>query len=65
MSKGKEPIITVNTVFAGQQTDRQAFIDLIIHKKHIDKTQCNIDISQNKKYTKITPKLRHTQQNGG
>lgn len=61
MSKGKEPIITVNTVFAGEQTDRQAFIDLIIKKKQIDKAQFNIDISQNKEYNEITPKLRHTQ----
>ena len=65
MSKNNEPIITVSTVFVGKQTDRQAFIDLIVQKKKIDKKQLNIDISQYKEYTEITPKLRHTQQNGG
>ncbi len=30
MAKAKEPVITVSTIFAGKQTDRQAFIDLII-----------------------------------
>ena len=29
MAKAKEPVITVSTVFAGRQTDRQAFIDLM------------------------------------
>ena len=35
MAKAKEPVITVSTVFAGRQTDRQAFIDLIIQKKRL------------------------------
>ena len=38
MAKAKEPVITVSTVFAGRQTDRQAFIDLIIQKKEIAKS---------------------------
>lgn len=35
MAKAKEPVITVSTVFAGRQTDRQAFIDLIIQKRRL------------------------------
>ena len=38
MSRAKKPIITVSTVFAGKQTDRQAFIDLILQKREIEKT---------------------------
>ena len=38
MSKAIQPIITVKPVFAGKQTDRQAFIDLILHKREIEKT---------------------------
>ena len=38
MAKAKEPVITVSTVFAGRQTDRQAFIDLIIQKNEIVKS---------------------------
>ena len=43
MAKAKEPVITVSTVFAGRQTDRQAFIDLIIEKKQIVKSQLSLD----------------------
>ena len=35
MAKAKEPVITVSTIFAGRQTDRQAFIDLIMQKKKL------------------------------
>ena len=33
MSKRKEPVITVRVVYAGQQTEREAFIKLIIEKE--------------------------------
>ena len=55
MAKAKEPVITVSTVFAGRQTDRQAFIDLIIQKKEIAKSQSTLDISSPLRYNKITP----------
>ena len=32
MSKRKEPVITVRVVYSGQQTEREAFIKLIIEK---------------------------------
>lgn len=56
MPKEKEPVITVSAVFDGGQTDRQAFLDLILQKQMIVKTQSNIDISKSMRYTKDTPK---------
>ena len=55
MAKTKEPVITVSTIFAGRQTDRQAFIDLIIQKKEIAKSQLSLDIISGKRYNEITP----------
>ena len=55
MAKAKEPVITVSTVFAGRQTDRQAFIDLIIQKKEIAKSQVTLEISVPVRYNEITP----------
>ena len=55
MAKAKEPVITVSTVFAGRQTDRQAFIDLIIQKKEIVKPQVALDVSVPMRYNIITP----------
>ena len=55
MAKAKEPVITVSTVFAGRQTDRQAFIDLIIQKKEIAKSQVSLDITVPVRYNEITP----------
>ena len=56
MAKAKEPVITVNTVFVGRQTDRQAFIDLIIQKKEIVKSQLSLDAGRAAGYNEITPK---------
>ena len=56
MGKSKEPVITVNAVFDGGQTDRQAFLDLILQKQVIAKSQSDIDISQLSRYNKDTPK---------
>ena len=56
MAKAKEPVITVSTVFAGRQTDRQAFIDLIIQKKEIAKSQFSIDAGRAAGYNETTPK---------
>ena len=33
MSKRKEPVITVRVIYAGKQTDREAFINLILAKE--------------------------------
>ncbi len=55
MAKAKEPVITVSTIFAGKQTDRQAFIDLIIQKKEIAKSQVSVDITAPAQYNKDTP----------
>lgn len=63
--KNIDPVITVNTVFVGTQTDRQAFIDLITQKHLIDKTQLNIDNTQLQCYTGGTSKKQDTQANGG
>ena len=56
MAKAKEPVITVSTVFSGKQTDRQAFIDLIIQKKEIAKTQLSLDAGRAAGYNGTTPK---------
>ncbi len=55
MAKAKEPVITVSTIFAGKQTDRQAFIDLIIQKKEIAKSQVSVDITVPMRYNETTP----------
>ena len=55
MAKAKEPVITVSTIFAGRQTDRQAFIDLIIQKKEIAKSQFSLDITAQMRYNETTP----------
>lgn len=56
MAKLKAPVITVSAVFAGKQSDRQAFIDLILQKQEIVKSQLIIDNSKPMEYTKDTPK---------
>ena len=55
MAKAKEPVITVNTIFAGRQTDRQAFIDLIMQKKVMEKSQFPIGITAPMRYNEATP----------
>ena len=55
MAKTKEPVITVSTIFAGKQSDRQAFIDLIIRKNEVDKSQLSLDKYSPMRYNKITP----------
>jgi len=53
MAKAKEPVITVSTIFAGRQTDRQAFIDLILQKRESEKS--HIDSIKLRTYNEITP----------
>ncbi|MFI3238923.1 MAG: hypothetical protein R3Y47_13005 [Lachnospiraceae bacterium] len=63
--KNIDPVITVNTVFVGTQTDSQAFIDLIAQKQMIDKKQVYIDNIQISCYTDDTSKKQNTQLTGG
>ena len=56
MSKAKEPVITVSTVFAGHQTDRQAFIDLIRLRNRTTKSRSGLDGAPSAGYTGTTPK---------
>ena len=53
MAKAKEPVITVSTIFAGRQTDRQAFMDLILYKREMSKSR--IDCNSVAGYNEITP----------
>ena len=55
MAKTKEPVITVSTIFAGRQTDKQAFIDLIIQKKGNVKSQVPLGITASMRYNETTP----------
>ena len=55
MAKAKEPVITVSTIFAGRQTDKQAFIDLIIQKKGNVKSQVPLGITTPMRYNETTP----------
>ena len=55
MAKIKEPVITVSTIFAGRQTDKQAFIDLIIQKKGNVKSQFPLGITAPMRYNETTP----------
>ena len=43
MAKAKEPVITVSTIFAGKQTDRQAFMDLILYTREMVKSRIDCD----------------------
>lgn len=54
----KEPVITVRTVFAGSQTDRQAFIDLIKQRRELarEKKKSPVDARGVTGYTKVTPR---------
>ena len=77
MSKAKDAVITVKSVFNGTKTDRQAFIDLILQRqpKIRDTRTSNENISLNRKeivdenpkigYNDGTPNMRYTQANGG
>lgn len=77
MSKAKDAVITVKSVFNGTKTDRQAFIDLILQRqpKIRDTRTSNENILLNRKeivdenpkigYNDGTPNMRYTQAMGG
>ena len=54
MAKTKEPVITVNTIFAGRQTGRQAFMDLILYKRELSKSRIDCDFGTG--YNELIPK---------
>ena len=74
MSKAKDAVITVKSVFNGTKTDRQAFIDLILQRQQQTNVQ-NENIILNRKeivdenpkigYNDGTPNMRYTQATGG
>lgn len=77
MSKAKDAVITVKSVFNGTKTDRQAFIDLILQRQpKIRDTRISnenmilnrkdiIDSDRNPGYNDDTPNMRYTQATGG
>ncbi len=77
MSKAKDAVITVKSVFNGTKTDRQAFIDLILQRqpKIRDTRTSNENVLLNGKeivdenpkigYNDGTPNMRYTQATGG
>lgn len=77
MSKAKDAVITVKSVFNGTKTDRQAFIDLILQRqpKIRDTRTSNenillnrkeiVDADPNVRYNDGTPNMRYTQATGG
>lgn len=59
-----DPIITVSTVFAGKQTDQEAFIDLIASKASkmmLHNKQDIVDNTQLTEYTKNSSEKQDTQ----
>ena len=74
MSKAKDAVITVKSVFNGTKTDRQTFIDLILQRQQQTTLQ-NENILLNRKeivdenpkigYNDGTPNMRYTQATGG
>ena len=52
----KEAVITVKTVFAGTQTERQAFIDLIRQRRGLARTNSPVDEEAFIGYTEGTPR---------
>ena len=73
MSKAKDAVITVKSVFSGTKTDRQAFIDLILQRQQQTSLQNNniinrketVDETSKMGYNDGTPNMRYTQANGG
>lgn len=58
-----DPVITVSTVFAGKQTDQEAFIDLIAKKAAktvLHNNQDIVDNTQSKEYTVSSSEKQNT-----
>lgn len=58
-----DPVITVSTVFAGKQTDREAFIDLIAKKaakRTLHNSQDIVDNTQSTEYTVSSSEKQNT-----
>ena len=77
MMKVKDAVITVKSVYDGNKTDRQAFIELILQRQqklremrasnenNILIRKETVDAAQNMRYNDCTPDMRYTQQDGG
>ena len=71
MTKAKDAVITVKSIYDGDRTDRQAFIELILQKQqrlrdeprnenNILKRKKTIDGDRNREYNYITPDAVYT-----
>lgn len=71
MTKAKDAVITVKSIYDGDRTDRQAFIELILQKQqklrdehrnenNILKRKKTIDGDSNREYNYITPDAVYT-----
>ena len=63
MIKAKDAVITVKSVYDGDKTDRQAFIELILQRQdenNILKRKKPIDGDSNREYNYITPDAVYT-----
>ena len=63
MIKTKDAVITVKSVYDGDKTDRQAFIELILQRQdenNILKRKKTIDGDSNREYNYITPDAVYT-----
>lgn len=63
MIKTKDAVITVKSVYDGDKTDRQAFIELILQRQdenNILKRNKPIDGDRNREYNYITPDAVYT-----
>ena len=77
MIKPKDAVITVKSVYDGNKTDRQAFIELILQRQqklremrasnenNILIRKETVDAAQNMRYNDCTPDMRYAQQDGG
>lgn len=77
MIKPKDAVITVKSVYDGNKTDRQAFIELILQRQqklremrasnenNILIRKETVDAAQNMRYNDCTPDMRYAQPNGG
>ena len=76
MTKAKDAVITVKSVYDGNKTDRQAFIELILQRQKALRNELQnennilirketVDAAQNMRYNDCTPDMRYAQPNGG
>ncbi len=74
MSRVKDAVITVTSVFDGTKTDKQAFIELILqrqlithrgqHKNNLSNVAEAVDGEKNMEYNGDTPDMRYARERG-